>query len=443
MRSKPVGALKALLLTTAICVTPIGLTAFSAVEANVQDKFAPLYRVYEQVKDNYVDPVEDDQLVEGAIAGLLGSLDPHSAYLDKSDFESLMIQVEGEYGGLGLQVTSENDAVKVIAPFDGTPAARAGIKAGDYITHLDGQLIVGLKLDEAVQRMRGKPGTPIKLTIVRQGRDMPFDVDITREVISLEPVDWEVRDNVGVIRISGFSRHTGRDTLIAIKKIQQQLGPDLDGFILDLRSNPGGALDQALFVSDIFLEGGEIVSERGRHKENNRSFKARPGDFANGKPVIVLLDAGSASASEIVAGALQDHGRALVMGERSFGKGSVQNIINLTEDTGLRLTISRYYTPSGRSVQEGGITPDIRVPQISDPDYDKRPVFREADLLRHLVNEKALDDEDLMTDSRDDPRFDMTAEQLKEQGIEDFQLHYALEALKRGDAAPRKQAASG
>jgi carboxyl-terminal processing protease len=390
--------------------------------------------VYKRVKASYVDKIDDKQLMEGAIQGMLNTLDPHSAFLNKSDFQSLQTQIDGEYGGLGLSVTLEEGTVKVIAPTADTPADKAGMKSGDYITHLDGELIVGGTLDEAVNRMRGEPGTSIKLTVFRPGRDQPFDLVLTRAVIDLKPVRWEVKDKIGVITITGFSEETGEDVASAIKGIDKQLGAKPLGYIVDLRSNPGGILDEAVKVSDAFLSEGEIVSERGRNKVVvNRWFaeKSFPGDLAAGKPVIVLVDAGSASASEIVAGALQDHHRALIMGERSFGKGSVQNVLPLSRDTGLRLTIARYHLPSGRSVQEGGIKPDISVPQISDPDYKKRTTMRESDLRRHLVNDLAVEDKELESDMAEDPRFAMTIEQLEAKGIKDFQLHYAMETLER------------
>ena len=390
--------------------------------------------VYKKVKSSYVDKVDDKKLMEGAIQGMLASLDPHSGFLNTSDFQNLNTQIDGKYGGLGLSVTMEEGAVKVIAPTLGTPADKAGLKSGDYITHLDGKLIVGGTLDEAVNAMRGVPGTAIKLSIIRPGRDAPFDVSITRAIIDLKPVKWEVKDKIGVITVTGFSDNTGNDVVAAIKGIQGQLGGKPLGYIMDLRSNPGGLLDEAVSVSDAFLDNGEIVSERGRNPRDTERWFAESkiaGDVTGGAPLIVLVDAGSASASEIVAGALQDHHRGLVMGERSFGKGSVQNVLPLTRDTGLRLTVARYFLPSGRSVQEGGIKPDIQVPQLTDPDYKKRVSTRENDLLRHLVNEAKTDDKALETDSADDPRFSQTAEQLKAQGIKDFQLYYAMETLER------------
>lgn len=430
-----------LALALAISVPATVLLAQSAqqktaaqIQADQIRELEQFLAVYKKVKSSYVDKVDDKQLMEGAIQGMLASLDPHSGFLNKSDFSSLQTQIDGEYGGLGLSVTLEDEAVKVIAPTKDTPADKAGIKAGDYITHLDGKLIFGGTLDEAVEAMRGEPGTSIKLTIVRPGRDAPFDVTITRAIIDLKPVRWEVKDRIGLITITGFSEETGADVVAAVSSIKKSLGGKPLGYIIDLRSNPGGILDEAVAVSDAFLSSGEIVSERGRDKRDIERWwaeRAVPGDVTGGAPIIVLVDAGSASASEIVAGALQDHHRGLVMGERSFGKGSVQNVLPLTRDTGLRLTVARYHLPSGRSVQEGGIKPDIQVPQLSDPDYKKRVAIRESDLRRHLINEMQDNAKELEEDIADDPRFALTAEQLKAKGITDFQLHYAMETLNR------------
>ncbi|MEY4619036.1 MAG: hypothetical protein RIS65_208 [Pseudomonadota bacterium] len=442
-----------LLPVTCAIVLALSIPATVLVAQSVQqqqaqaDRFKELEEflaVYRKVKLGYVDKVDDKQLMEGAIQGMLASLDPHSAFLDKSDFSSLQTQIDGEYGGLGLTVTLEDEAVKVIAPTKDTPADKAGIKSGDFITHLDGKLILGGTLDEAVEAMRGAPGTSIKLTIYRPGRDAPFDVTITRAVIDLKPVRWEVKNRIGVISITGFSEQTGADVVAAVSGIKKTLGGNPLGYIIDLRSNPGGILDEAVSVSDAFLSSGEIVSERGRDKSDIQRWwaeRAVPGDVTGGAPIIVLVDAGSASASEIVAGALQDHHRGLVMGERSFGKGSVQTVLPLTRDTGLRLTVARYHLPSGRSVQEGGIKPDVRVPQLTDPDYKKRVSVRESDLRRHLVNELKDNSKDLEEDRIDDPRFAMTAEQLKAKGIDDFQLYYAMETLQRLGSKTMKLAA--
>ncbi len=426
---KPV--LRATLLVTGVALIPAATSAIAAVDSSTYREIDQFMAVFERVRSDYVEKVDDNKLMKGAIEGMLASLDPHSSFLDARDFDNMRTQTDGNYGGLGLQVTQEDGAVKVIAPTEDTPAWRAGVKSGDYITHLDGVLIVGGALDDAVDKMRGTPGTSIKLTIVRSGRDKPFDVTLTREVIQLRPVKWEVKGDIGVININSFSRNTGADVRAALMAIDKKLGRQPRGYVVDLRSNPGGLLDQAVEVSDAFLETGEIVSQRGRNRRDIERYYARKGDFAHGLPIVVLVDSGSASASEIVAGALQDHHRAVVMGERSFGKGSVQTLIPLDENTALRLTTARYYTPAGKSVQEGGIEPDIQVPQLSDPDYKSRPKFREADLSRHLVNEKKIDNSTLEKDEKADPRFSATPEQLKAKGITDFQLHYALQTVGR------------
>jgi carboxyl-terminal processing protease len=400
--------------------------------------------VFERVKAEYVDQVTDAQLIRGAIDGMLASLDPHSSYLDSRGFRSLMTTTDGNYGGLGLTVTMEDSAVKVIAATRGTPADRAGIKAGDFITHIDGRLFYGGTLDEAVDRMRGNPGTSVRLTIVRPGRERPFDVTVTRAIIDIPAVRSEVLDNVGVITVNTFSRVTTDGVQRAIADIERQLGHAPAGYVLDLRSNPGGLLDQAVGLSDLFLERGEIVSQRGRRRTDIERYYARPGDATHGAPIIVLVDAGTASASEIVAGALQDHRRAIVMGERSFGKGSVQTLLPLGDgSTALRLTTARYYTPAGRSVQEGGIAPDIVVPQLSDPDYRSRNRVRESDLRRHLVNEAGVRDDLIQDDGRPDPRFQLTAEQLQQRGIRDFQLDYAVRTLARLSPAQQPPRVAG
>ena len=420
----------------ALALVPVTTAALAEAEGSNYAALDEFMDVFQKVRSDYVEKVDDEKLIRGAISGMLASLDPHSSFLDASDFSNLRTQTEGSYGGLGLSVTQEDGVVKVIAPTADTPAARAGMKAGDYITHLDGELVYGGTLDEAVEKMRGAPGTSIKLTVVRPGRDAPFDVTITREIIDIKPVKWEVKDNIGVIQIISFSADTGADVRSAIRGIDKALGHRPTGYVLDLRSNPGGLLDEAVAVSDVFLERGEIVSQRGRRKGDIERYYAKAGDDTKGAPVIVLVDSGSASASEIVAGALQDQHRALIMGERSFGKGSVQTLLPLSQTTALRLTTARYYTPSGRSVQEGGIKPDVRVPQISDPDYKTRPKFRESDLRRHLINEIKTDDPALEEDAKDDPRFAMTAEQLKAKNIDDFQLYYAVQTIGRLGGKP-------
>ena len=423
--------LRAAAVVGAISLIPAATAGLAAVDVNTYKELDQFMNVFERVRGEYVDKVDDKTLIKGAIDGMLASLDPHSSYLDARDFTNLRTQTDGAYGGLGLTVSTEDGAVKVITPTEDTPAAKAGIKSGDYITHIDGKLIYGGTLDDAVDQMRGKPGTQIRLTIVRPGRDKPFDLTLTREIITLKPVKWEVKDGVGIVNINTFSKTTGDSVKAAMVGIDKALGGKPLGYIVDLRSNPGGLLDQAIDVSDVFLDRGEVVSQRGREKGDIERYYAHPGDLAHGLPIIVLVDAGSASAAEIVAGALQDQHRALVMGERSFGKGSVQTLLPLSDDTALRLTTARYYTPSGRSVQEGGIQPDILVPQISDPDYKDKPKLREADLRRHLINEAKVDDSILEDDSAPDPRFKATADELKKQGVDDFQLRYAVQTIQR------------
>ena len=423
--------LTATALAATLCLVPLATAGMAAADTGAYREFDQFMEVFTRVKADYVDKVDDKTLIKGAIEGMLQSLDPHSSYVDAIAFDNLRIMTEGNYGGLGLTVSMEDNAVKVIAPQEDTPAFRAGIKAGDYITHIDGKLIYGQTLDEAIGQMRGKPGTRIALTLVRPGRDKPLDVAMNREIIVQRPVKWEVRGQVGYININTFSEQTGADTRAAIMAIEKSLGRRPLGYVVDLRDNGGGLLGQAIEVSDAFLSAGEIVSQRGRDKADIERYYARPGDDAHGLPVVVLTNAGTASASEIVAGALQDHHRGLVMGTRSFGKGSVQTLIPMGPQTQLRLTTARYYTPAGRSVQEGGIEPDLSVPQLSDPDYKSRPVFREADLRRHLINEIKADDKIYEEDTKDDPRFTATADSLKKQGIEDFQLWYALKTVAR------------
>ena len=429
--------LQPLVVVGALTMIPLTTSSLAAADANTMKELDTFMDVFNQVRANYVDTVDDHVLVKGAIDGMLAALDPHSSYMEGSEYTSLRTTTDGNYGGLGLSVTMEDGAVKVITPTEDTPAFAAGMKAGDYITHIDGQLLYGLELDEAVEKMRGAPGTKIKLSIVRRGRDKPFDLTITRAKIELRPVKWEIKDGIGIININTFAGNTGAATEAALTAIDKATGGKPTGYVIDLRSNPGGLLNEAVRVSDAFLERGEIVSERGRNKSDFQSWSAKPGDMAHGLPIIVLVDVGSASAAEIVAGALQDHRRAIVMGERSFGKGSVQGVQELNATSALRLTIARYYTPSGKSVQAGGIDPDINVPQLSDPDYKNRPAIREADLRRHLVSQSGVKDEVLEKDNGTDPRFSATADELKKRGVKDFQLDYAIRTLKRlSPAAP-------
>jgi carboxyl-terminal processing protease len=430
-----------LALIGALALVPLTTSTVAAADVDTYKELETFMGVFERVRANYVDQVDDHTLMKGAIEGMLAALDPHSSYMEGADFQQLKTTTDGNYGGLGLSVVTEDGTVKVITATEDTPAARAGIKSGDYITHVNGELMYGQDSDAAVDKMRGQPGTKVTVTIVRPGRDKPFDLTLTRERIVLRPVKWEIKDGVGVVNINSFSGNVGQQTEAALTAIDKALGGKAVGYIVDLRSNPGGLLDQAIEVSDAFLERGEIVSERGRAKDDIERFYAKPGDLTGGRPVIVLVDAGSASAAEIVAGALQDQRRAIVMGEKSFGKGSVQSVIQLDADSALRLTTARYYTPSGRSVQAGGIDPDIVVPQITDPDYKTRKVIREADLRRHLLSQAKVDDELLQKDDTPDPRFTMTTAELEKKGIKDFQLYYALQTLKR--LAPATRTAGG
>ncbi len=436
---------KIVLPLAALALIPGAAAVRAAAESDTYKQLDALMDVFERVRADYVDKTDDKALIEGAINGMLASLDPHSSYLDARDFQNMRQTTDGEYGGLGLTVTTEDGAVKVVTPTDDTPAARAGIKSGDYITHLNGELIYGATLQDAVDKMRGPPGTTVKITVVREGATKPLEFTLKREIIQIKPVKFETRGNVGVIRISTFNKATGDATRGAVASIEKKLGPAVAGYVVDLRSNPGGLLDQAIEVSDVFLDKGEIVSQRGRTKNDIQRYYAKPGDLTNGKPIVVLVDEGSASAAEIVAGALQDQRRAIVLGQRSFGKGSVQTLIPLSADTALRLTTARYFTPSGRSVQENGIEPDVQVPQLSDATRADRPRLREADLRKHLINEMKDGTEKIVeNDNKPDPRFTATAEELKKKGVIDFQLDYATKLLTRlAPGAPTQVAAAG
>ena len=420
-----------LALVSALALVPVTASSFAATDTTNYQELEKFMSVYERVKSNYVEPVDDKVLIKGAINGMLAALDPHSSYVDGSDFDQLKATTDGNYGGLGITVSMEDGVVKVVAPTEDTPAWRAGIKSGDYITHINGEFLNNLTLDEAVMKMKGDPGTSVKLTVIRPGHDKPLEFTLTRERIQLHPVKWEIKDNIGYININTFTGNVGEQVHSALLSIDKATGGHPLGYIVDLRSNPGGLLDQAVDVADDFLDSGEIVSQRGRTKDDIERYYARPGDLAHGLPVIVLTDAGTASASEIVAGALQDHRRALIMGETTFGKGSVQTVVQTGPESALRLTTARYYTPSGRSVQAGGIQPDIPVPQLSDADYKDRLVVRESDLRHHLLAQSKVDDKLLERDDTADPRFTAKAEDLEKKGIKDFQLYYAMNTLKR------------
>jgi carboxyl-terminal processing protease len=344
--------------------------------------------VFERIRSDYVEEVDDRQLIESAINGMLASLDPHSSYLSQESFQDMQVQTKGSFGGLGIEVTLENGLVKVVSPIDDTPAYRAGIRASDLITKLDGEQVLGMTLNDAVERMRGPIGSNVTLTIQR-GTQEHFNVCLTRDIIHIESVRWQIAsNNIGYIRITSFTEQTDSGVRRAVEGIKKQVGNRLIGYVLDLRNNPGGLLDQAVIVSDIFLDHGEIVSTRGRIAANAQRYNARSGDLTRGRPIVVLINGGSASASEIVAGALQDHHRAIIMGTRSFGKGSVQTIIPLAGRGAIRLTTARYYTPSGRSIQTLGIIPDIEV-QLAQTQEISASGQYEIDLRGALRNDQA------------------------------------------------------
>lgn len=390
--------LGALIVAGLIGAAVVGQAPAIAAEGDKAKNSADTYRllnlfgdVFERVRNDYVETPTDEELIESAITGMLSSLDPHSSYMDADRFKEMKVNTRGEFGGLGIQVSMEAGFVKVISPIDDTPAYRAGIEAGDYITHLDGEQVQGLTLAEAVDKMRGKVGADIKITVRRKGTPEPFDVTITRAVIKVTSVRSRTEGKVGYVRITSFTEQSDVGLKKAMDKFDKELGDELIGVVLDLRNNPGGLLDQAVAISDAFLERGEIVSTRSRLAEDTSRYNARSGDLAHGKPVVVLINGGSASASEIVAGALQDHKRAVILGTRSFGKGSVQTIMPLPGHGAMRLTTARYYTPSGRSIQGEGVDPDIIVEQAKIETVNLTGQRREADLRGALKNENNKD----------------------------------------------------
>ncbi|PWJ84991.1 carboxyl-terminal processing protease [Pseudaminobacter salicylatoxidans] len=397
-----------------------GSTA-NAASSETYRQLAIFGDIFERVRAQYVTPPDEKSLVESAINGMLTSLDPHSSYMNAEAAKDMRVQTKGEFGGLGIEVTMENDLVKVITPIDDTPAAKAGVLAGDYISKIDGEEVRGMTLNDAVDKMRGLVNTPIKLTILRQGADKPIELSIKRDIIKVKAVKFRVeKDDIGYMKITSFTEKTFDDLQNAIEQIRKQVPDDkLKGYVLDLRLNPGGLLDQAVSVSDSFLDKGEIVSTRGRDPKDVTRFDARPGDMVDGKPLIVLINGGSASASEIVAGALQDHRRATVLGTQSFGKGSVQTIIPLAENGALRLTTALYYTPSGKSIQGKGITPDIKVEQPLPDELKGRDVSRgESDLKGHI---KGVEESDQGSGS---------SAYVPPEAKDDIQLNYALDLLQ-------------
>ncbi|NNC37356.1 MAG: S41 family peptidase [Acidimicrobiales bacterium] len=398
--------------------------------------------VLARVRNDYVVPVDNGELIDDAINGMLQALDPHSSYVSPDRFEDLQVSTSGEYGGLGMEVTMEDGVVKVVAPIDETPAKKAGIKSGDYLTAIDGESILGLSLNEAVDNMRGKPGEPITVTVVRKGED-PLDITMTREIIKRIVVRHRVEDGFGYLRISQFNEKTMDSLEASVKALKKELGGRIPGVILDLRGNPGGLLDQSIKVSSAFLDGGEVVSTRGRHTADTERYNAQRGELLKGIPVVVLIDGASASASEIVAGAIQDRGRGLLIGMTSFGKGSVQSVIPLRNgrDGALRLTTARYYTPSGRSIQGTGITPDIAISYaLDDGEGNENGGIRESDLPNSILNEK-----EKLEAENGDAEEELSVEYPPE-GFDvedDFQLQRALEILKTGSYTQLLASAKG
>ena len=382
--------------------------------------------IFERVRSQYVDETEDGDLIEAAINGMLQSLDPHSSYLNEDGFRDMQVQTRGEFGGLGIEVTMENGYVKVVSPIDDTPAFRAGIQSGDLIYKLDEEAVMGLTLAEAVERMRGKVGTDIILGVRRKDQD-DFDVTITRAVIKIRSVRSRMEGKIGYLRITSFSAQAYAGVKKAMAKFRDEVGDDLQGVVLDLRNNPGGLLGQAVDVSDAFMERGEIVSTRSRQPEDTQRYNATPGDLADGLPIVVLLNGGSASASEIVAGALQDHKRAILLGTKSFGKGSVQTIIPLSGQGAMRLTTARYFTPSGRSIQAVGIEPDIKVEQAKLETVTRPKGRREADLRGALENGNKKKDAD--KDTKSDSKADASKDK-KDAKPQDYQLARALDLIR-------------
>lgn len=425
------GTVAGALLTTQFAGPLVAQEA--AQPSSVYEQLDLFGSIFERIRADYVEEVDSKKLIEAAINGMLTSLDPHSSYLPPDDYADMRVQTRGSFGGLGIEVTQEEGFVKVVSPMDGTPADAAGILAGDFITHVDGESMLGLTLDQAVELMRGPVGSEIIITVVREGRSEPFDVSIIRDTIKLTAVKGRTEGKAVVLRISTFNDQTYANLEESIATGIADLGgiDNVSGFVIDLRNNPGGLLTQAVMVSDAFLDAGEIVSTRGRDPALSERFNASPGDLALGKPIVVLINGGSASASEIVTGALQDHHRAIVVGTKSFGKGSVQTVMPIRGDGAMRLTTSRYYTPSGRSIQSLGIAPDIvvaqpqAVPQPEDESASAATASRsEANLRGSLSNDSMTEDERAQFIAEQE-----RAEQAAKLRLEDYQLAYAIDIL--------------
>jgi carboxyl-terminal processing protease len=402
-------------------------------ESSVYEQLDLFGDIFERIRSSYVEPVDEKDLIASAINGMLSHLDPHSSYLPPEDFDDMQVQTKGEFGGLGIEVTQENGVVKVVAPIEGTPADRAGVQPGDLITQVNGESVMGLTLNEAVDMMRGPVGSDITITLQREGQEEPFDVKITRETITVSPVDARLEDGIVVLRLKTFNEQTYPELEESLKKQVEAAGgmDKIEGFVLDLRNNPGGLLNQAISVVDAFLDSGEIVSTRGRDPRDSERYNATPGDLTGGKPLAVVINGGSASASEIVAGALKDHHRAVIIGTQSFGKGSVQTIMPVQGEGAIRLTTARYYTPSGRSIQALGVAPDIIVEQRAPDEVEAQedptqlPPRTEADLRGSLENDSLTDDEKkILEEDR------LHKEETARLRAEDYQLSYAIDILR-------------
>jgi carboxyl-terminal processing protease len=421
----------------------LGLTALTDSEKSADATYRELdmlAKVLELVKDTYVEDVSEQQLLEGAIRGMLANLDPHSGYMDAEVFKENQIQTKGEYGGVGIELVYDNGALRVISPMDDTPAYRAGIQAGDLIIRINDTPVSDITSDEAIDLLRGEPDTDVTIKVYRANAGNPFDVTLTREIIKISSVRYHVeRSDIGYIRITTFvNEKTAQDLRNAIRSLQHDAGPKLKGYVLDLRNNPGGLLDQAIDVSDVFLDRGEIVSMRGRQRSENARWNAAKGDDTNGLPIVVLINAGTASASEIVAGALQDQKRAVIVGDQSFGKGIVQTVFPLAEDRAVRITTARYYTPSGRSIQATGINPDYEVEQpIRNALGQAVLIRREKDLTRHIPNENGGKDEAPAPEEKPVPPETLVDENGN---LVDLQLKFALDYLEGKLPADQRQA---
>jgi carboxyl-terminal processing protease len=435
MMRKSEYALWALLVLAVLAVgsTMVSLArsqSASAANSEIYRQLDLFGEVLERVRSDYVEKPEDGKLIESAINGMLTALDPHSAYLNPKHFRDMQVQTRGEFGGLGIEVTMENGVVKVVSPIEDTPASKAGLMSGDLITHLDKEQILGLTLQEAVEKMRGPVNSPITLTILRKGVEDPFEVKVTRDVIHINPVKFNAEgDDVGYIRLTTFNEQTTANLQRAVEDLKKQLGPNLKGYVLDLRNNPGGLLDQAISVSDAFLDQGAIVLTRGRNLEETQRSNARQGDITDGQKIVVLINGGSASASEIVAGALQDHHRATILGTRSFGKGSVQTIIPLGSNGALRLTTARYYTPSGRSIQAKGIAPEVVVEEELPDELKQKAEAQgtrgEANLRGHLKGDN--EEEGAAAEAEEESG---SSSYVAPEKDKDTQLKYALDLLR-------------